>query len=85
MKLDNTANERGSTTVDGANERESSVEKGFLGDSSNGMNTHITVTDVDEHPSVVRRTVIVVGVALGLFLVRRDVGYQSRRNNAHSE
>ena len=72
MELDNTGNERGSTTGDGANKGGSGTEKGFLRDSPNGTNTQVTVTaDVNEYPSVVRRTAIVVGVAVALFLVRQ--------------
>lgn len=72
MELENTTNERGSTTDDGANKSAKCTEKGYLTESVKGMNAQEAVAaDVDEHPSVGRRTAIVVGVALALFLVRR--------------
>ena len=72
MELDSIAIERGPTAGDGANERGLGTKKGVLTESPNGTNTQDIVTpDVTEYPSAVKRTAIVVGVALALFCVRR--------------
>ena len=85
MELDSTANEKGLTTDNGTNKSASCTEKGSLTENVKGMNVQETVAaDVDEHPSVGRRTAIVVGVALALFLVRRCRPSEQKKN-AHIE
>lgn len=64
-----TLDDRTSTVLE-ANEKALSTEKRHLGDTTDGRNPQDGVTvDGDEYPNVIRRTIIVVGVAIALFLV----------------
>lgn len=61
-----------STTSDCVNQSRVVAEKDSIKDTPNAATAQDTVTaEIDEYPNVVRRTIIVVGVALTLFLVKQ--------------
>jgi len=75
MAHDVIADVRISTTSDCVNQSRVVAEKDSIKDTSNAPNAPTapdTVTaEIDSYPNVFRRTIIVVGVALALFLVRQ--------------
>jgi len=72
MAHDVIADVRISTTSDCVNQSRVVAEKDSIKDTSNAPTAPDTVTaEIDSYPNVFRRTIIVVGVALALFLVRQ--------------